>query len=146
MSSAGDSTPNQTDSPVWFGVETSSFCHDQRLFVKLANKKYYEVRSRREVLEAGATCWTSRVQQKIVDAGSSVYGRKLYRVVSLFKARLQTRKARGASGCCPFEALVVGLAGHPEAPRVSGLESRFTHLDLSSPHYYLSEIYRVYIL
>ena len=82
-SSAGDSTPNQTGSPVWFGVETSRFFYDKRLFLKPANKSYHEVRSRREVLEAGATCWTSRVQQKIVGFESAVYGRRLHRVVSL---------------------------------------------------------------
>ena len=33
-------------------------------------------------------------------------------------------EARGASRCCPFEALVEGLAGHPGAPRASALEYR----------------------
>ena len=85
MSSAGDSTTNQTGSPVWFGVETSIFFHDQRLCAELAKKSYHEVRSRCEVLEAGAPCWTSRIQQKFVGFASAVYERKLYRVVSPFE-------------------------------------------------------------
>ena len=47
MTSADGSTTNQTGSPVWFGVETSSSFHGQRLFAKLS---------------ARAVQWTARVE------------------------------------------------------------------------------------
>ena len=54
--------------------------------------------------------------------------------------------ARGASGCPAKPSTSASNGQHPEAPRASDLESQFNQLDLSSSHYDLSEIYRVYIL
>ena len=79
-------------------VAKMSFVSGSKFFF-VRYQKYYDVRSRREVLEAGATCWTSRVQQKIVGFASAVYERKLKLVVS------RSGDCGGARRTCGFGTL-----------------------------------------
>ncbi len=84
MTSADGSTTNQTGSPVWFGVETSSFCDDQRLCAELAKENYQEVQSRCEVSKLARHAGPRESSKKSSSFASAVYERKLYRVVGLF--------------------------------------------------------------